>query len=88
MSGSRAHSIGQRPMCTCLTNYLYSIMRQKKAKTDNRSAFVNKRSYRYAIDSLDYLIETCCECDGEYVGGEVRDFINNLYQAVGGSLNG
>ena len=63
-------------------------MNQSKEKTDNRSAFVNRRSYRSAIDSLDYLIETCSECDGEYVGGEVKDFINNLYQVVGGRLNG
>ena len=45
---------------------------------------VNESSYRYALESLKYLIETCSECDGMYVGEEVKLFIDNLYLLAGG----
>jgi len=64
------------------------MQRIKAKKADYRSTILNKTCYWNAIDSLDYLIETCSECDGEYVGGEIKLFIDNLYSLAGGNLNG
>lgn len=47
---------------------------------------IKKESSRYwdIINSVDYLAETCCECDGEFVGNEIKAFLCELYSKVGG----
>ena len=36
-------------------------------------------NYNDAVESLAYLVDSCSECDGEFVGGQVKAFLDKAH---------
>lgn len=46
-----------------------------------------KSRYWDVTESLDYLVETCSECDGEFFGDKIKAFLHEVFSLVGGNAN-
>ncbi len=81
------HALQGFDPCAYMFNIIYILKMKNYFMTTDWSKYHSCVSYQDAIDSLNYLVDTCCECDGAYAGGEVKVFLDKIYSMMGGQID-